>query len=232
MKIGNAGSQIYAPIVAAPDGGSMNTPARSPVEQSAYPVNDFVQSDNNSSPSRRSRRFTPFFWGAAVIGGITLGSILGWSLTGGGDTSKPTPKPNDSDKQTGTGPDGNPIDVTGMRGLHGGSYIKLSSDPVLYKRVMAILNEGIETIEKALGQIDRPWDLETLAHMKQLFGDKADHDDVKAKIKANLEGTYNAMKKHRDNGGRDIYLELVNDAPYVAYSPQDKVGYTGHLAGC
>ena len=211
---------------AAPD---ISAPYR--VELSAGSVGDFLQPSGASSGKRGRRsisdvilNMTPYGTFRELFKGSPAVCVIFPNICAAAGTDTTS-----SGKRQGVTANGEPIDLNQRAGMHGGEYIKLSADPILYERVMGALNKGIETVEQACGQIDRPWDADTEMYMKQLFGENADHDEIRAKVKPRLKSTLDAMKKHRDNGGRDIYLELTQGVDHVAYAPQDSVGYTGHL---
>ncbi|RDS81687.1 hypothetical protein DWU98_10735 [Dyella monticola] len=107
---------------------------------------------------------------------------------------------------------------------------RLSAHPAERRAVKRALRKGIETATAALAQVDRHWDAKTLAHMRELFGDDVQGDDVRADIKAKLASTLDAMKKTWGNKGANIYLD-GSTAPteYTAYVTREKSRYTGQL---
>lgn len=116
------------------------------------------------------------------------------------------------------------------RGVHGGAFIELSLDPQVQARVMRLLGEAYEDARKACDVHRHPesWDANTRASMQQLFGSKAGSSEVQAKLERLRDG----IKRHIENNGGDIYLELSRNrhSDIVAYAPMDSTGrYTGQI---
>lgn len=107
----------------------------------------------------------------------------------------------------------------------------LTEVPDAYNRIMKLTNRSIDTVKKALVQVDMHWNAETLGKMKVLFGDGVNTSDARTSIRNSLTKTLDVLSAIRANKGKDLFIGNFPDdeAPWVAEVSRGKSGYKGKM---